>query len=226
MQSPAPEKQRIRQSDSSEESTDDIIKNIEAVTEAEEDKKQEAEESSDSSDSTITERETERDKDLPETDGGSKKAVEALAIPASASGVDDTSSSSSSSSSTGGSSKKSDISSSDSSDSSRSYSSDSDTNTSSVDNNKKKKYKYNKMPSSSIIKSPVSDGSRATFEGWHSLWEVFGQEQSFNEYQSIVPHPGLPVDRHNAAKPVKTEKKAPRKNKKAITSLRVSFSGI
>jgi hypothetical protein len=63
MQSPAPEKQRIRQSDSGKESID-IIKNIEAITE--EDKKQEAE--SYSSDSTITERETERDKDLPETD--------------------------------------------------------------------------------------------------------------------------------------------------------------
>jgi hypothetical protein len=56
MQSPAPQKQKIAsRSDSSEESTDDIIENIEAVTE--EDKKQEAEESSDSSDSTITERE-------------------------------------------------------------------------------------------------------------------------------------------------------------------------
>jgi hypothetical protein len=42
MQSPAPEKQRIRRSDSSKESTDDIIENFEAVTE-EEDKKEEAE---------------------------------------------------------------------------------------------------------------------------------------------------------------------------------------
>jgi hypothetical protein len=82
------------------------------------------------------------------------------------------------------------------------------------------------MPSSSIIKSPVSDGSRATFEGWHSLWEVFGQEQGFDEYQSIVPHPDLPVDGHNVVKLVKTEKKALRKNKKAIVSLRVSFCGI
>jgi hypothetical protein len=72
MQSPAPRKQKIAgRSDLSEESTDDIIENIEAVTE--EDKKQEAEESSsDSSDSTITEREIE-DKDPPETDGGSVK---------------------------------------------------------------------------------------------------------------------------------------------------------
>jgi hypothetical protein len=53
------------------------------------------------------------------------------------------------------------------------------------------------MPSL-IIKSPVSDGSRATFEELHSLWQVFGQEQGFNEYQSIVPHPDLPVDGHNA----------------------------
>jgi hypothetical protein len=58
------------------------------------------------------------------------------------------------------------------------------------------------------------------------LWEVFGQEQGFDEYQTIVPHPDLPVDGHNAVKPVKTEKKALKKNKKAIASLRVSFSGI
>jgi hypothetical protein len=81
------------------------------------------------------------------------------------------------------------------------------------------------MPSS-ITKSPVSNGSRATFEEWHSLWEVFGQEQGFDEYQTIVPHPDLPVDGHNAVKPVKTEKKALKKNKKAIASLRVSFSGM
>jgi hypothetical protein len=227
MQSPAPEKQRIRQSDSSE-STDDIIENIKAVTE--EDKKEEAE--SYSSDSTIREREIGGDKDLPETDGGSKKAVEALevlAIPStSASGVDGTSESSSSSSaststsssSTVGSGKSGDISSSDSSDLLRSYS-DSESDSSATD----KKYKYNKIPSS-IIKSPVSDGSRATFEEWHSLWEVFGQDQGFDEYQSIVPHPDLPVDGHNAVKPVKTEKKALRKNKKAIASLRVSCSGV
>jgi hypothetical protein len=226
MQSPAPEKQKIRRSDSGEETKEafDIIENIEAVTE--EDKKEEAE-SEDSSDSTITEREIE-DKDPPETDGGSiKKAVEALkvlAIPSStsASGVDGRSesfSSSSSSSSTAGSDKSGvDISSSDSSDSSRSYSySESDLSAT----NKK----YNKMPSS-ITKSPVSNGSRATFEEWHSLWEVFGQEQDFNEYQTIVPHPDLPVDGRNAVKPVKTEKKALRKNKKAIASLRVSFSGV
>jgi hypothetical protein len=229
MQSPAPEKQRIRRSDPSE-STDDIIENIEAVTE--EDKKEEAE--YDSSDSTITEREIEEDKDSPKTDGGSKKAVEALevsAIPAFTSGVVGTSksssssststSSSSSSSSTGGSDKSGDISSSDSFDSSRSYS-DSESDSSTTDN---KKYKYNEMPSS-IIKSPVSDGSRATFEEWHSLWEVFGQEQGFDEYQTIVSHPDLLVDGHNAVKLVKTEKKALRKNKKAIASLRVSFSGI
>jgi hypothetical protein len=81
------------------------------------------------------------------------------------------------------------------------------------------------MPSS-IIKSPVSDGSRATFEEWHSLWEVFGQEQGFDEYQSIVPHPDLPVDGHNAVKPMKTKKKALWKNKNAIASLCVSFSGV
>jgi hypothetical protein len=110
VQSPAPAKQRIRRSDStSEESINNNIKNIEAVTEAEEDKKQEEEES-DSSKLTITE-----DKDSPKTEGGPIKqtatvAAEALAIPASTSGADtsqvgvlsntsDSSSSSSSSSS-------------------------------------------------------------------------------------------------------------------------------
>jgi hypothetical protein len=167
MQSSAPQKQKIAgRSDSSEDTKEeeafDIIENIEAITE--DNKKEEAE--LDSSDSTITETEAE-DKDPPETEGGSiKKAVEALAIPASISGAgtsqvgvlsntsDSSSSSGTSSRSTGGSSK-SDISSSDSSDSSRSlYSSDSDSDTSAAE---KKKYKCNKMPSSSIIKSPVSD---------------------------------------------------------------------
>jgi hypothetical protein len=230
MQSPAPQKQKIAgRSDSSEEnSSADIIENIEAITE-EDKKKIDNNISSDSSDSTIAE-----DKDLPKTEGGPIKqtvtvVAEALAIPASTSGVDSTrksspsSSSSTSSSSTGGSSNGS----LDSSDSSRSlYSSDLDTDTDTSPADKKKKYKYNKMPSSSIIKSPVSDGSRATFEEWHSLWEVFGHDNGFDEYQSIAPHPDLPVDGHNAAKPVKTEKKALRKNKKAIASLQVSFSGI
>jgi hypothetical protein len=239
MQSPAPRKQKIAgRSDLSEESTgEDIIENIEAVTE--EDKKEEAE-SDDSSDSTITEREEEDNKDSPETDGGSKKAVEALEVSAKptsgASGVVGTSensssssssststSTSSSSSSTVGSDKSDDISSSDS-DSSSSYS-DSESDSDVSANNKKKKYKYNKMPSS-LTKSPVSDGSRATFEEWHSLWEVFGQEQGFDEYQTVVPHPDLPVDGHNAVKPKKIEKKALKKNKKAIASLRVSFSGV
>jgi hypothetical protein len=80
------------------------------------------------------------------------------------------------------------------------------------------------MPS--ITKSPACDGSRDTFEEWHSLYEVFGQDNSFDKYQSIVPHPGLPVDGHNTETLAKTEKKALKKNKKAITSLRVSFSGI
>jgi hypothetical protein len=169
------------------------------------------------------------DKDLPKTEGDYIKqtetvavdALEVLAIPVSTSHVVGTSesssssssstSTSSSSSSTVGSGKSGDISSLDSSDS---YS---DSDSSAVNN---KKYKYYKMPSS-IIKSSVSDGSRATFEEWHSLWEVFGQEQGFDEYQSIVPHLDLPVDGHNAVKPVKTEKKALRKNKKAIASLRV-----
>jgi hypothetical protein len=142
----------------------DTIENMEAITE--EDRKK-TDDNDDISSDSATERETE-DKDPPETEGGSiKKAVEALAIPASTSGVVGTSESSSSSGtssiSTRGSSK-SDISSSDSSDSSRSYSSDLDTDSDVSAADKKKKYKYNKMPSSSIIKSPVSDGSWATFE--------------------------------------------------------------
>jgi hypothetical protein len=177
-------------------------------------------------DSTITE----EYKDPPETDVGSNEAREALALPASTSGVgtsqvgvfsnrsNSSSSSSSSSSSTGSSSSRSDISTLDSSDSSRSlYSLDSDSDASAADNNNEK-YKY-KMPSSSIIKSPVSNGSGATFEEWHSLWEVFGQVNGFNEYQSIVPHPDLPVNGHNTVKLVRTEKKALKKNKKAIASL-------
>jgi hypothetical protein len=56
MQSPAPRKQKIAgRSESSKESTDDIIENIEVV------------------------RQEEYDKDSPETDGGSKRAVEGLA---------------------------------------------------------------------------------------------------------------------------------------------------
>jgi hypothetical protein len=234
MQSPAPQKQKIAgRSDSSEDTEEafDIIENIEVVTE--EDKKQETEESSDSSDSTITEVKEDY-KDPPKTDGGSiKKAVEALEVfakPSASDGTSESSSSSSSSStstsssSTAGSDKSGvDISSSDSSDSSRIYlDSDSESDASGTDN---KKYIYNKMPSS-ITKSPVSNGSRATFEELHSLWEVFGQEQGFDKYQTIVPHPDLPVDGHNAVKPVKTEKKALKKNKKAVASLRVSFSGI
>jgi hypothetical protein len=234
VQSLAPAKQRIQRSDSSEDTKEefDIIENIEAITE--EEKKKAGDLSSDSSDSTVTD----RNKDSPEIDGGSNEAREVLALPpfASASGIVGTSensscsSSSTSSSCTGGSSK-SDISSSDSSDSysSRSlYSSDLDSDASAADNNNNnnKKYKYNKMPSSSIIKSPASEGSRDTFKEWHSLWEVFGQDSGFDEYQSIVPHPDLLVNGHNTVKLVKTKKKALKKNKKAIASLGVSFSGI
>jgi hypothetical protein len=235
MQSPAPQKQKIAgRSDSSEEESIDIIENIEAITE-EDKKKTDNDVSLDSSDSTITE-----DKDSPETEGGPIKqivtvAAEALAIPASTSGVVGTSqgvlsdmsdscsssSSSSTSSSSSGGSSRSDISSSDSSDSSRS---DSDSDSSAVDNNNKKKKYKSKMPS--MTKSPACDGSRDTFEEWHSLWEVFGQDNGFDEYHYIVPYPDLPVDGHNTVTLAKTEKKALKKNKKAIASLRVSFSGI
>jgi hypothetical protein len=91
--------------------------------------------------------------------------------------------SSSDSSSTGGSSKSdTDISSSDSSDSTRSLitydSSDSDSFIASKANR-------NKM-SSSMNKSPVSDGERNSFEEWHSKWEVFGQDHRFDEYQCDI----------------------------------------
>jgi hypothetical protein len=93
----------------------------------------------------------------------------------------------------------------DSSDSTRSlYSFDSDSDTSAASNNNK----YNKMTVSSMNRSPACNGSRDAFEEWHSLWEVFGQDNGFDEYQSIVPHPDLPVNGHNTVKLEKSEKKA------------------
>jgi hypothetical protein len=76
-------------------------------------------------------------------------------------------------------------------------------------NNNNNKYKYNnKMTISSIDRSPACNGSRDTFKEWHSLWEVFGQDNGFNEYQSIVSHPDLPVNGHSAVNLEKSEKKA------------------
>jgi hypothetical protein len=156
-----------------------LSENIEAIKSVtgleEEDKKKKAvDDSSDSSASTITEEQ----EGLPETDGGSIRAVEGSELPIgvdSKVGVlsDDDSSSSSDSSSTGGSSKSSDTDiSSSSSDSTRSLitydSSDSDSFIASKANR-------NKM-SSSMNKSPVCNGERNSFEEWHSKWEVFGQD--------------------------------------------------
>jgi hypothetical protein len=136
--------------------------------------------------------------------------------------LSDDSSSSSDSNSTGGSSKSgdTDISSSDSSDSARSLitydSSDSDSFIASKANRN--------MMSSSMNKSPVCDGERNSFEEWHSKWEVFGQDHRFDEYQCDIRYPDLPVDGHVTVTMTKDEKKALKKNKKAIASLRISFA--
>ena len=128
--------------------------------------------------------------------------------------------SSTSSSSTNNSSDKSDISSSSSSDSSRSVYSDSSDESNATTYRKKK----NNM-SSSMNKSPICDGKRDGFEEWHAKWEVFGQDAGFDEFQSIEEHPNLPEDGHLDMDAVtKQEKKALKKNKKAISSLRISFA--
>jgi hypothetical protein len=76
---------------------------------------------------------------------------------------------------------------------------------------------------SSMNKSPVCDGERGSFEEWHSKWEVFGQDHRFDEYQCDILHPDLPVDGHATVTITKDQKKALKKNKKAIASLRISF---
>jgi hypothetical protein len=222
--SPAPVAKKI--ADRSEGGSDDldidIIENTEAITsgdlEDEDKKKKAVDDSSDSSASTITEEQEES----PETDGGSIRAVEGSELPIGVDpkvGVlsDDSSSSSSSSSdssSTGGSSKsETDISSSDSSDSTRSP-----ITYNSSDSNSFIASKAKKM-SSSMNKSPVCDGERNSFEEWHSKWEVFGQDHRFNEYQCDIRHPDLPVDGRVTVTTTKDEKKALKKNKKAIASL-------
>jgi hypothetical protein len=206
---------------------------IKSETDLEDKKQVDAKYSSDSSASTITEEQEES----PDTGGGLIRAVEGSELPF---GVDpkvgvlpigedpkvgvssDDSSSSSDSSSTGGSSKSSDtdISSSDSSDSTRSLitydSLDSDSFIASKANRSKM--------SSSMNKSPVCDGKRDSFEEWHSKWEVFGQDHRFDEYQCDIRHPDLPVDGHVTVTMTKDEKKALKKNKKDIASLRISFA--
>jgi hypothetical protein len=78
--------------------------------------------------------------------------------------------------------------------------------------------------SSSMNMSPICDGERDSFEGWHSKWEVSGQDHRFDEYQCDILHPDLPVNGHVTVSMTKDEKKALKKNKKAIASLRISFA--
>jgi hypothetical protein len=73
--------------------------------------------------------------------------------------------------------------------------------------------------SSSMNKSPVCDGEIYLFEEWHSKWELFGQDHRFNEYQTDVLHTDLLVDGHVTVSMTKEQKKALKKNKKAIASL-------
>jgi hypothetical protein len=246
---PAPVAKKIAdrsEGGSSGDSDIDIIENIDAIKSVTdlEDKKRSDDSNSDSSGTTITEDRN----DQPETEGGPERAVERSELPISADskvgvlsdskvgvlsdskvgvlsdskvGVLSDDSSSDDSSSTGGSSKSSDtdISSSDNSDSTRSLitydSSDSDSYIAS---------KANRNMSSSMNKSPVSDGERNTFEEWHSKWEVFGQDHRFDEYQCDIRHQDLPVDGHVTVSMTKDQKKALKKNKKAIASLRISFA--
>jgi hypothetical protein len=225
--SPAPVAKKIadrsESGDSSKDLDIDIIENIEAITSdnLEEDKKKRSDDSSsDSSGTTIIE-----EKESPETDGGSiKEAVEGSKLPISVDpkvGVSSNTSddSSSDSSSTEGSSKSDTDISSSSSDSTRSLitynSSDSDSFIAS---------KANRNMSSSMNKSPLCDGERDSFEEWHSKWEVFGQDHRFDEYQCDIRHPDLPVDGHVTVTMTKDQKKALKKNKKAIASLRISFA--
>ena len=73
-------------------------------------------------------------------------------------------------------------------------------------------------------KSPVCDGRRDSFEEWHAQWEVFGQDAGFDEYQTMDLHSNLPLNGYlDMDALTKTENKALKKNKKAISSLRISF---
>ncbi|OEU10373.1 hypothetical protein FRACYDRAFT_247408 [Fragilariopsis cylindrus CCMP1102] len=74
-------------------------------------------------------------------------------------------------------------------------------------------------------KSPICDGKRDRFEEWHSKWEVFGQDSGFDEFQSVDPHADLPVKGHSDPDSLtKSERKAMKKNKKVIASLRIAFA--
>jgi hypothetical protein len=77
---------------------------------------------------------------------------------------------------------------------------------------------------SSTLKSPVCDGSRESFEEWHSQWEVYAGDNKIDEYISVVFHPDLPLEGHAKLSPTKEDRKALKKNQKAIASLRVSFA--
>jgi hypothetical protein len=229
MQSPAPVAKKIAgQSDSSKDSSKDfdIIKNISAVNSvtdlADKEKKKQVDDPSDSSATTITE-----GRESPETDSGSiKEAVEGSELPIGvdpkvgvSSNTSNNSSSADNSSSTGGSSKSDTDISSSSSDSTGSLvtydSSDSNSDIASK-----------ARMSSSMNKSLICDGERDSFEEWHSKWEVFGQDHWFDEYQTDVLHTDLLVDGHVTVSMTKDQKKALKKNKKAIASLRISFASI
>ena len=77
---------------------------------------------------------------------------------------------------------------------------------------------------SSTLKSPICNGDRDGFEEWHSQWEVYAGDNKFDEYVSVVFHPDLPPDGHAKLSPTKDDRKALKKNQKAIASLRVSFA--
>ena len=54
---------------------------------------------------------------------------------------------------------------------------------------------------------------------------MFGQDSGFDEYQSVDPHSDLPSTGHSDPESLtKNERKALKKNTKAIASLRVAFA--
>ena len=164
MQSPAvPVSKKIsgRSGDSESKSSDasdfERILNIEAVTTEEEKVDTNDQDSIDSSASTVTEDKNPAPAGSQASQGSNSSDSE-----------DDGSSTSESSDSN----SESDISSSSSSDSA-SDSIDSDSSIATT-----------KM--SSTLKSPVCDGSRESFEEWHSQWEVYAGDNKIDEYISVV----------------------------------------
>jgi hypothetical protein len=78
--------------------------------------------------------------------------------------------------------------------------------------------------SSSMKRSPTCDSERDGFEEWRSKWEVFWQDHRLDEFQSEILHPDLLVDGHATVSMLKEEKKALKKNKKAIASIQIQIS--